>query len=102
MVHVVEPRHPVSLADYESVAPLSAPVRNLRQEAKSRLPGLQGRRVFMVNSTSHGGGVAELLPPLLALLREQGRGRKLAGDGNARSRVLPPDQTPAQSHTRRG
>ena len=72
MVHVVEPRHPVSLADYESVAPLSAPVWNLRQEAKSRLPGLQGRRVFMVNSTSHGGGVAELLPPLLALLRELG------------------------------
>jgi trehalose synthase len=72
MVHVVEPRHPVSLADYESVAPLSATVRNLRQEAESRLPGLNGRRVVMVNSTSHGGGVAELLPPLLALMRELG------------------------------
>lgn len=72
MVHVVEPRHPVSLADYESVAPLSATVRNLRQEAESRLPVLDGRRVVMVNSTSHGGGVAELLPPLLALMRELG------------------------------
>ncbi|MEZ5873371.1 MAG: glycosyltransferase [Hyphomicrobiales bacterium] len=72
MVHVVEPRHPVSLADYESVAPLSATVRNLRQEAYSRLPALKGRRVVMVNSTSHGGGVAELIPPLLSLMRELG------------------------------
>jgi len=72
MVHLVEPRHPVSLAEYESVVPLSATVRNLRQEAESRLPGLKGHRVFMVNSTSHGGGVAELLPPLLGLMRELG------------------------------
>ncbi|HUU65774.1 MAG TPA: glycosyltransferase [Methyloceanibacter sp.] len=72
MVHLVEPQHPVSLAEYESVAPLSAAVRTLRHDAQSRLPGLQGRRVFMVNSTSHGGGVAEMLPPLLSLLRELG------------------------------
>src|SRR5665648_1292192 len=72
MVHAVEPRHPVSLADYESVATLSAAVRTLRQDAQSRLPALKGRRVVMVNSTSHGGGVAELLPPLLGLMRELG------------------------------
>jgi trehalose synthase len=72
MTHLVEPRHHVSLDDYESIAPLSIAVRELRQEAKSLLPTLEGRRVWMVNSTSQGGGVAELLPPLLSLLRELG------------------------------
>lgn len=72
MTHLVEPRHHVSLADYESVAHLGGAVRELRQEAASLLPALEGHRVWMVNSTSHGGGVAELLPPLLELLRELG------------------------------
>jgi len=70
MVQVVEPRHEISLADYESIADLSGTVRGLRQEAESRLAGLDGRRVVMVNSTARGGGVAELLPPLLSLMRE--------------------------------
>lgn len=72
MVHAVEPQHDASLADYESIAALSASVRSLRQEAKSRLGALKGRRLFMVNSTSQGGGVAELLPPLLSLMRDLG------------------------------
>lgn len=72
MVQVVEPRHPVALADYESVAELSATVRGLRQEAKSRLAGFNDRRVIMVNSTAQGGGVAEMLPALLAIMRELG------------------------------
>jgi trehalose synthase len=72
MVHFVEPHHPITLADYEGVASLSATVRGLRQEAESRLPALNGRRVIMVNSTSQGGGVAEMLPALIALLRELG------------------------------
>lgn len=72
MVQVVEPRHPVTLADYESVADLSATVRGLRQEAKSRLADFDGRRIFMVNSTAQGGGVAEMLPAVLAIMRELG------------------------------
>ncbi|ODS00751.1 glycosyl transferase family 1 [Methyloceanibacter methanicus] len=72
MVQIVEPRHPVSLSDYESVADLGATVRGLRQEAESRLAGLDGRRMVMVNSTAQGGGVAEMLPPLLTILRELG------------------------------
>lgn len=72
MVQIVEPRHPVSLADYESVADLSATVRSLRQEAESRLAGFDVRRLVMVNSTAQGGGVAEMLPPLLTILRELG------------------------------
>ncbi|MHA1133587.1 MAG: glycosyltransferase [Alphaproteobacteria bacterium] len=72
MVHVVEPRHSATLADYESIADLNGTVRSLRQEAESRLTGLEGRRLVMVNSTAQGGGVAEMLPALLALLRELG------------------------------
>jgi trehalose synthase len=72
MVQVVEPRHPVSLSDYESVADLSATVRNLRREAESRLAGFDGRRIVMVNSTAQGGGVAEMLPALLSVMRELG------------------------------
>lgn len=72
MAHLVEPRHHVSLEDYESVAHLSVAVRQLRQEASNLIPALDGRRVWMVNSTAQGGGVAELLPPLIALMRELG------------------------------
>ncbi|MBS0219414.1 MAG: glycosyltransferase [Proteobacteria bacterium] len=72
MAHLVELRDHVSLREYESIAHLSRAVRELREEAASLLPGLKGHRVWMVNSTSHGGGVAELLPPLLAVLRELG------------------------------
>lgn len=72
MVHVVEPRHDASLVDYESIAHLSATVRDLRQEAKNALPALKGRRLFMVNSTSHGGGVSEMIPPLISLMRDLG------------------------------
>jgi trehalose synthase len=72
VAHLVDRRHHISLDEYESVAYLSAAVRKLRQEARSLLPALERRRVWMVNSTSRGGGVAELLPPLLALLRELG------------------------------
>lgn len=72
MAHLIESRHHVSLDDYESIAHLSMAVRELRQEAESLRPTLRGHRVWMVSSTSRGGGVAELLPPLLALLRELG------------------------------
>lgn len=71
MAHLIESRHHVSLDDYESIAHLSMAVRELRQEAESLRPTLKGHRVWMVSSTSRG-GVAELLPPLLAFLRELG------------------------------
>ncbi len=72
MAHVIEPRHPISLADYESDAALSAIVGKLRQAAESGSTALRGRRIVMVNSTAQGGGVAELLPPMLGLMRDLG------------------------------
>jgi trehalose synthase len=72
MAQLVEPRRHISLDDYEAVAHLNGAVRDLRREAHRLLPALQGRRVWMVNSTRRGGGVAELMPPLLSLMRELG------------------------------
>jgi trehalose synthase len=33
---------------------------------------LRHRKIWMVNSTTHGGGVAEMLPKVVAMLRELG------------------------------
>ncbi|WP_128292098.1 glycosyltransferase [Afifella aestuarii] len=72
MAQLIDSNHHASLSDYERIAHLSNDVRDLRDEAEMLLPKLQGRRVWMVNSTAHGGGVAELLPPLITMLRELG------------------------------
>jgi trehalose synthase len=72
MMRLVERRRQPSLDEYEGLAHLSAAVRDLRQEARRLVPALENRRVWMVSSTERGGGVAELLPPLLALMRELG------------------------------
>jgi trehalose synthase len=60
------------LGDYESIALLAPSVRELRLEAAALLPQLRQRRVWMVNSTAQGGGVAEMLPRMVSLLKELG------------------------------
>lgn len=72
MAELVEPSHHVRMGDYESVAHLNVAVADLRREAANLQPILADRRVWMVSSTRQGGGVAELLPPLLSLLRDLG------------------------------
>jgi trehalose synthase len=69
MVEIEEQR---TLEDYADVAHLAPSVHDLREEAKRVVPRLEGRTVWMVNSTSRGGGVAEMLPTMVALLRELG------------------------------
>src|SRR4051812_30573047 len=71
-VEIVKPRSRLGLADYESVASLARAVRELRAEASSCATAFAGRRVWMVSSTSAGGGVAEMMPALVTLLRELG------------------------------
>jgi trehalose synthase len=72
MTRIVEPDVHVTLADYAGVAHLTAAVDALRATAKDLVPRLSGRTIWMVNSTATGGGVAELLPTQIALLRELG------------------------------
>jgi trehalose synthase len=62
----------IGLTHYEEVIPLTGAVEELRQLAAEVVPRLAGRRVWMVNSTAEGGGVAEMLPNMLTLLSELG------------------------------
>lgn len=61
-----------SIDDYEGIAHLAPDVERLRSRAAEVVPALRGRTVWMVNSTAHGGGVAEMLPTMICLLRELG------------------------------
>ncbi|KQC07067.1 MAG: hypothetical protein APR62_07115 [Smithella sp. SDB] len=59
--------------DYYSTDPIFfAPVSELRYEAKSIVAKLRGRTIWMVNSTAHGGGVAEMLPSVISLMNNLG------------------------------
>ena len=72
MIETVEIDEPVGLDEYAEVGHLSAAVRALREQASGLVSALSGRKVWMVNSTARGGGVAEMLPKLVAMLRELG------------------------------
>jgi len=72
MSRIVQVEHPPTLADYAALGHLTAAVEQLRQDAAPVAPLLQGRTVWMVNSTAKGGGVAEMLPGLVQLLRDLG------------------------------
>jgi trehalose synthase len=61
-----------ALNDYAAVAQLAPAVAELNLEARSIVPRLAGRTVWMVSSTAQGGGVAEMLPTIVALLRDLG------------------------------
>lgn len=72
MARLVELPPRPGLEQYEAVGNLTALVRELRAEAAFLAPRLRGRTVWMVNSTEHGGGVAEMLPAEVTLLRDLG------------------------------
>jgi trehalose synthase len=72
LTRLVEPDVKLTLDDYAAVAQLSGAVERLRTAASSLVPRVAGRTVWHVNSTAQGGGVAELLPAQIALLRDLG------------------------------
>ncbi len=72
MIQNVEISEAHGLDDYAEVVHLSEAVRTLRQQADHLVPSLRGRKIWMVNSTAQGGGVAEMLPRLVSLLNELG------------------------------
>jgi len=71
-MRIIDPDIQVTLADYASVASLVGAVGQLRAEAAEAAAPLAGRTVWMINSTAQGGGVAELLPAQIAILRDVG------------------------------
>ena len=72
MIENVEVDEPLGLDAYAEVVHLTAAVRALREAAAPLVARLRGRRLWMVNSTAAGGGVAEMLPKLVSLLNELG------------------------------
>lgn len=71
-MRIVELPESAPLAEYEAWTHLVGEVRALRSEAHRLTAELAGRRVWMVNSTETGGGVAEMLPKMIALMRQLG------------------------------
>jgi trehalose synthase len=72
MAQVIDVREGMLLADYAAVAHLVGAVRRLEEEGAAGVEALRGRTVWMVNSTAQGGGVAEMLPAMMSLLRDLG------------------------------
>ncbi len=72
MITLVEPKDTTTLEDYGAYSHLSAAVEDLRHVAKEALRHINGRSILMVNSTSQGGGVAEMLPKMMGILNELG------------------------------
>lgn len=72
MAFVVDVPAATSLEDYEAVAHLTHHVEELAETARTVSRKLDGRRIWMVNSTARGGGVAEMLPAMITLLRGLG------------------------------
>ena len=72
MVQLIDIQEPITLDVYAAYSYLRHPVEALREVARETVARLDGRTVWMVNSTAKGGGVAEMLPKLVALMRELG------------------------------
>lgn len=72
MIDVVDVEETITLDDYAAYTHLAPAVRRLRKNTKQAARTLEGRTVWMVSSTRQGGGVAEMMPTLVSLLRELG------------------------------
>ncbi|MBW3661019.1 MAG: glycosyltransferase [Gemmatimonadetes bacterium] len=72
MPRIVDIQRRATLEEYAAVAHLAPDVQAMREEAEGLLFRLGDRTVWMVNSTEKGGGVAEMLPTMVGLLRDLG------------------------------
>ncbi|WP_458204455.1 glycosyltransferase [Haladaptatus sp. NG-SE-30] len=72
MVRVIDVEMEHTLAEYETDIVLRGAVRKMRDAVTDDVTALDGRTVWMVNSTASGGGVAEMMPKLVGLFRTLG------------------------------
>ncbi len=72
MIKLVNSTDTTTLDEYSAHSHLAAAVHDLRQESADVRRHINGRSILMINSTSRGGGVAEMLPKLVGILRELG------------------------------
>jgi trehalose synthase len=72
MIKIMNVNEGVQFKDYDLYSSLAMGLRDLSQEASLLLPKIKGRKIWMVNSTDQGGGVAEMMPRLISLFRQLG------------------------------
>jgi len=60
------------LVDYKAYGSLYSSVLDFTEQAKEPIESLKGQTIWMINSTAIGGGVAEMLPSQMRILRELG------------------------------
>jgi trehalose synthase len=72
MITIVDVDTERTLDDFAGHASLKRPVEDLRAVASNYVDRFEDRTVWMVNSTAQGGGVAEMLPKVVSMLRELG------------------------------
>lgn len=72
MLQLIDVAGGPTLADYEAHVVLAPMVAKMRARGREAAPRLRGRKVWMVSSTAAGGGVAEMMPRVVAILRELG------------------------------
>ncbi len=62
----------LALADYAADAKFVSAVSDFQSAARRIKPKLDNRTIWMVNSTAQGGGVSEMLPRMISLMRDMG------------------------------
>jgi len=72
MIQTIDIRNGKRLREYKTYAHLSGMVDDLQAIARPIARKLQGKTVWMINSTANGGGVAEMLPKMVGMLRQLG------------------------------
>jgi len=60
------------IQDYKAYGSLYSAVLDFLEQSKEAIANIEGRTVWMINSTAIGGGVAEMLPSQMRILRELG------------------------------
>jgi trehalose synthase len=89
MIDLIDIDQTRGLDEYAAIAHLAGTVQNLRTEASHLVPALKGRTVWMVNSTARGGGVAEMLPMVVKIMRDLGVQTEWAVMGTERQEFFP-------------
>jgi len=72
MIQSIDIRNGKRLREYQSYAHLSGMVDDLQAISRPIARKLRGKTVWMINSTANGGGVAEMLPKMVGMLRQLG------------------------------
>jgi trehalose synthase len=72
MIQTVDIRNGKRLREYKTYAHLSGMVDDLQSISRPIARKLQGKTVWMINSTANGGGVAEMLPKMVSIMRQLG------------------------------